>query len=174
MCSRVLQQGHVECDLQECPLLDCPDGSFRVKNPGKCCYECTDVISVVYTIDTSTPCVYEGRLYTHNDHWEVDECTSCTCVSGDVHCQTQRCPPLTCASVSYTHACTYCTYCTYWEWHTDHIWLCVWRMKRQLSCLECVVLTAFLGRPRVSCLETLITGLSMARWWTSRARVHTC
>ncbi|KAI7802308.1 kielin/chordin-like protein isoform X1 [Triplophysa rosa] len=94
----VCNQGHVECDLQECPLLDCPDGSVRVKNPGKCCYECTDVVSVVYTIDTSTPCVYEGRLYSHNDHWEVDECTSCTCVSGDVHCQTQRCPPLTCAS----------------------------------------------------------------------------
>ncbi|XP_043120875.1 kielin/chordin-like protein isoform X2 [Puntigrus tetrazona] len=90
----ICNQGHIECDLQECPPLDCPDGSIKVKNPGKCCPECTGIITVVY----SKGCVYDGQHYNHNDHWEVDECTSCTCVYGDVHCQTQRCPALTCAS----------------------------------------------------------------------------
>nr|XP_055029771.1 kielin/chordin-like protein isoform X2 [Misgurnus anguillicaudatus] len=94
----VCNQGHIECDLQECPPIDCPDGSFKVKNPGKCCHECADVTAVVYSIDISAQCVYERRVYNHNDHWEVDECTLCTCVSGEVHCQTQRCPALTCAS----------------------------------------------------------------------------
>ncbi|XP_065139710.1 kielin/chordin-like protein isoform X3 [Paramisgurnus dabryanus] len=94
----VCNQGHIECDLQECPAIDCPDGSFKLKNPGKCCHECTDVTAVVYSIDISAQCVYDRRVYNHNDHWEVDECTLCTCVSGEVHCQTQRCPALTCAS----------------------------------------------------------------------------
>ncbi|XP_051725443.1 kielin/chordin-like protein [Ctenopharyngodon idella] len=94
----ICNQGHIECDLQECPPLDCPDGSVKVKNPGKCCLECKGIKAVVHYIDTGAHCVYEGQLYSHNDHWEVDECTSCICVSGDVHCQTQRCPALTCAS----------------------------------------------------------------------------
>ncbi|XP_051579936.1 kielin/chordin-like protein [Myxocyprinus asiaticus] len=82
--------GHIECDLQECPPLDCPDGSVKVKNPGKCCPECTGI--------TAGMCVYKGQLYSHNDHWDVDECTICTCMSGDVHCRTERCPTLTCPS----------------------------------------------------------------------------
>ncbi|XP_067245483.1 kielin/chordin-like protein [Chanodichthys erythropterus] len=94
----ICNQGHIECNLQECPPLDCPDGSVKVKNPGKCCLECKGITAVVQSIDTGAQCVYEGQVYSHNDHWEVDECTSCTCVSRDVHCQTQRCPTLTCAS----------------------------------------------------------------------------
>ncbi|KAK7160533.1 hypothetical protein R3I93_008242 [Phoxinus phoxinus] len=94
----ICNQGHIECDLQECPPLDCLDGSVKVKNPGKCCLECKGITTVVHSIDTGAQCVYEGQLHSPNDHWEVDECTTCTCVSGDVHCQTQRCPTLTCAS----------------------------------------------------------------------------
>ncbi|ROL23538.1 Kielin/chordin-like protein [Anabarilius grahami] len=94
----ICNQGHIECDLQECPPLDCPDGSVKVKNPGKCCLECKGNTAIVHSIDTGAHCVYEGQVYSHNDHWEVDKCTSCTCVSRDVHCQTQRCPTLTCAS----------------------------------------------------------------------------
>uniref|UniRef100_A0A8C1TTX9 Si:dkey-266m15.6 n=1 Tax=Cyprinus carpio TaxID=7962 RepID=A0A8C1TTX9_CYPCA len=94
----ICNQGHIECDLQECPPLDCPNGSIKLKNPGKCCPECSGIITVVYSKDAHLECVYDGQQYNHNDHWEVDECTSCTCVYGDVHCQTQRCPTLTCAS----------------------------------------------------------------------------
>ncbi|XP_067276133.1 kielin/chordin-like protein [Pseudorasbora parva] len=92
------KQGHIECELQECPPLDCPDGSVKIKNPGKCCLECKGISTLVHYIDTDAQCAYEGQLYSHNDHWEVDKCTSCICVFGEVHCQTQRCPTLTCVS----------------------------------------------------------------------------
>ncbi|XP_061107394.1 kielin/chordin-like protein [Conger conger] len=81
--------GYIECNIQECEPLVCQDGLVKVKSPGQCCYECQD---------PSVSCVYQGTIYQSNEHWEVDECTSCTCVSGDVHCQTERCPLVTCAS----------------------------------------------------------------------------
>ncbi|KAB5575222.1 hypothetical protein PHYPO_G00218350 [Pangasianodon hypophthalmus] len=81
--------GHIECNIEECAPLVCEVGLLKVKSPGKCCYECQDV---------RAQCVYEGQVYDSNAQWEVDECTSCTCVSGDVHCQTERCPALFCAS----------------------------------------------------------------------------
>uniref|UniRef100_H3A523 Kielin cysteine rich BMP regulator n=1 Tax=Latimeria chalumnae TaxID=7897 RepID=H3A523_LATCH len=43
-------------------------------------------------------CLYQGQQYQSNEHWEVDECTTCTCVSGEVHCQAERCPQVSCAS----------------------------------------------------------------------------
>ncbi|XP_052437941.1 kielin/chordin-like protein isoform X5 [Carassius gibelio] len=94
----ICNQGHIECELQECPPLECPNGWIKVKSPGKCCPECTGIITVAYSKDAHAKCVYDGQWYNHNEHWQVDECTSCTCVYGDVHCQTQRCPTLTCAS----------------------------------------------------------------------------
>lgn len=34
------------------------------------------------------------------EHWIVDACTSCACVAGTVHCQSQRCRNLSCGRVS--------------------------------------------------------------------------
>ncbi|XP_049339427.1 kielin/chordin-like protein isoform X2 [Astyanax mexicanus] len=81
--------GHIDCNIEVCAPLICQEGLVKVKSPGKCCYECQD---------PSVQCVYEGQKYDSNEHWEVDQCTSCTCVSGDVHCQTERCPALSCAA----------------------------------------------------------------------------
>uniref|UniRef100_A0A3B3D6Z9 VWFC domain-containing protein n=1 Tax=Oryzias melastigma TaxID=30732 RepID=A0A3B3D6Z9_ORYME len=64
--------------------------------PGECCPVCAD---------SMVSCSYQGATYRSYQQWEVDECTSCTCVSGDVHCRTERCPPLTCASVSCRFFC---------------------------------------------------------------------
>lgn len=61
--------------------------------------------------DSSTPCLYQGAVYGSHEQWEVDVCTSCTCVSGDVHCQSQRCPLLTCATVSVNQRRRVCEYC---------------------------------------------------------------
>uniref|UniRef100_A0A3P9LNU4 VWFC domain-containing protein n=1 Tax=Oryzias latipes TaxID=8090 RepID=A0A3P9LNU4_ORYLA len=58
--------------------------------PGECCPVCAD---------SMVSCLYQGTTYRSDKQWEVDECTSCTCVSGDVHCRSERCPPLTCASM---------------------------------------------------------------------------
>ncbi|KAK6488158.1 kielin/chordin-like protein isoform X1 [Huso huso] len=81
--------GHIECHIEECAPVICQDGLVKVKSPGKCCYECQD---------PDISCMYQGTLYQSNEHWEVDECTTCTCVSGEVHCQTERCPQVSCAS----------------------------------------------------------------------------
>uniref|UniRef100_A0A3Q4B0N2 VWFC domain-containing protein n=1 Tax=Mola mola TaxID=94237 RepID=A0A3Q4B0N2_MOLML len=65
--------------------------------PGECCPVCAGK----QTLDAL--CIFFLGV-----KWEVDECTSCTCVSGDVHCRSERCPPLTCATVrirnTHTHA----------------------------------------------------------------------
>ncbi|XP_060734763.1 kielin/chordin-like protein isoform X1 [Tachysurus vachellii] len=82
--------GLIECTIEECAPLVCGVGLLKVKRPGKCCYECQ--------ADITAQCVYEGKVYDSNEQWDVNECTSCTCVSGDAHCQTQRCPAVSCAS----------------------------------------------------------------------------
>lgn len=81
--------GYIECSIEECVPAVCLEGQKQVKIPGKCCYECQD---------SGLSCLYQGTVYHSNEQWEVDECTSCTCVSGDVHCHSERCPPLTCAT----------------------------------------------------------------------------
>ncbi|XP_029499285.1 kielin/chordin-like protein [Oncorhynchus nerka] len=81
--------GYIECSIEECVPVECEQGLVRMKTPGKCCYECQD---------SGAQCVYQGSVYQSNEQWEVDECTSCTCVFGDVHCYSQRCPPLGCAA----------------------------------------------------------------------------
>nr|XP_014351812.1 PREDICTED: kielin/chordin-like protein [Latimeria chalumnae] len=74
------------------------------------CISCTCNVSVVtftsfYSAFSSSlffhpnvSCLYQGQQYQSNEHWEVDECTTCTCVSGEVHCQAERCPQVSCAS----------------------------------------------------------------------------
>ncbi|KAL0968355.1 hypothetical protein UPYG_G00265780 [Umbra pygmaea] len=81
--------GHIECSIEECVPKECEQGLIRVKTPGKCCYDCQD---------SGLQCVYQGSIYQLNEQWEVDECTSCSCVFGDVQCYRQRCPPLRCAA----------------------------------------------------------------------------
>uniref|UniRef100_A0A3Q2DSU6 VWFC domain-containing protein n=1 Tax=Cyprinodon variegatus TaxID=28743 RepID=A0A3Q2DSU6_CYPVA len=72
-------RGTVSCGPLNCPLTRC---ERPVLEPGECCPHCT------------------GTMYKSDEQWEVDECTSCTCVSGDVHCRSQRCPAFSCAPVS--------------------------------------------------------------------------
>lgn len=72
---------------------------------------CTVLLSLTYVyiymclcgVDSGASCLYQGTVYQASEQWEVDECTGCTCVSGEVHCHSERCPPLTCATVSTTN-----------------------------------------------------------------------
>ncbi|XP_072290734.1 kielin/chordin-like protein [Eucyclogobius newberryi] len=79
--------GFIECSIEECVSVICPGGQKTVKIPGKCCLVCQAA---------AVPCVYQGVEYQWSERWAVDECTDCTCVFGEVHCHTERCPPLTC------------------------------------------------------------------------------
>ncbi|KAM6960594.1 kielin/chordin-like protein [Aplochiton taeniatus] len=81
--------GNIECSIEECPPGGCQEGQVQVKTPGKCCYECQD---------PRVSCAYQGSVYQSSEQWQVDECTGCTCVSGDVHCHSERCAPLFCAT----------------------------------------------------------------------------
>ncbi|XP_075885031.1 kielin/chordin-like protein [Nelusetta ayraudi] len=81
--------GHIECSIEECPPTICTDGQKRVKLPGKCCLDCEE---------SKASCLHQGTVYHSNERWEVDECTGCVCLSGNVHCHSERCPPLACAT----------------------------------------------------------------------------
>uniref|UniRef100_A0AAR2K4P1 Uncharacterized protein n=1 Tax=Pygocentrus nattereri TaxID=42514 RepID=A0AAR2K4P1_PYGNA len=76
------------CIHQTCYPLSCPPDE-QYTPPDSCCPICNDL---------NVQCVYEGQTYDSNEYWEMDECTTCTCVSGDVHCQTERCPAVSCTS----------------------------------------------------------------------------
>ncbi|XP_062990566.1 kielin/chordin-like protein [Elgaria multicarinata webbii] len=81
--------GHVECQIQECVPVMCQDGLVKVQVPGQCCAECQD---------PGTSCSHQGQSFQSNEDWQVDECTTCTCVAGQVHCRSERCPTTTCAA----------------------------------------------------------------------------
>ncbi|XP_070611087.1 kielin/chordin-like protein [Erythrolamprus reginae] len=80
--------GHVECHIQECRPLVCQEGLVEVRVPRQCCAECQDPVQ---------NCSHLSQVFQSDQRWQVDECTACTCVSGQVHCRRQRCPPSTCA-----------------------------------------------------------------------------
>ncbi|XP_065407987.1 kielin/chordin-like protein isoform X2 [Chrysemys picta bellii] len=82
-------RGHVECHIAECEPVECQGGLRKVQMPGSCCYKCQD---------PDGSCSYQGQQYQASEHWQVDTCTACTCVSGEVHCRSQRCPPPACAA----------------------------------------------------------------------------
>ncbi|KAH0617225.1 hypothetical protein JD844_029085 [Phrynosoma platyrhinos] len=81
--------GHIECHIQECLPIVCQDGLVKVQVPGQCCAECQD---------PGASCSHQGQTFQSHEHWQVDECTTCTCLSGEVHCRSERCPPTACAS----------------------------------------------------------------------------
>ncbi|XP_029773931.1 kielin/chordin-like protein [Suricata suricatta] len=80
-------RGHVECHLEECPTLSCPQGWAKVREAGSCCERCQA---------SAQSCEHEGRAVASGERWAVDVCTTCSCVAGTVRCQSQRCPPLSC------------------------------------------------------------------------------
>ncbi|XP_058580326.1 kielin/chordin-like protein isoform X1 [Neofelis nebulosa] len=80
-------RGRVECHLEECPALSCPQGWAKVREAGSCCERCQA---------PAQSCAHEGRAVASGERWAVDVCTTCSCVAGTVRCQSQRCPPLSC------------------------------------------------------------------------------
>uniref|UniRef100_A0ABM5GLJ4 Kielin/chordin-like protein isoform X1 n=1 Tax=Pogona vitticeps TaxID=103695 RepID=A0ABM5GLJ4_9SAUR len=81
--------GHIECHIQECEPAVCQEGQVKVQPPGQCCAQCQGPAS---------RCSHRGQTFGANERWQVDECTTCTCLSGEVHCRTERCPPTACAA----------------------------------------------------------------------------
>ncbi|XP_052810768.1 uncharacterized protein LOC128238671 [Mya arenaria] len=92
--------GEVTCrSLGPCPRLPC-----RVTEtpPGACCAQCVT-------------CSYEGRGYRHGDVVFSDDCSTCTCMDGEVDCERVQCPAVSCrAPVSVPgECCPVCRQCDY-------------------------------------------------------------
>uniref|UniRef100_A0A3B3ZWP7 BMP binding endothelial regulator n=1 Tax=Periophthalmus magnuspinnatus TaxID=409849 RepID=A0A3B3ZWP7_9GOBI len=130
---------HLRCYRKQCPsLVDCPKTNILFSGPDSCCPVCArqnHSLSVfvfflrfmlhkmnclfILTLQimmlwlvllvSAVPCVYQGEEYQWSERWPVDECTICTCVFGEVHCHTERCPPLTCMPVVVPGLC--CPHC---------------------------------------------------------------
>ncbi|XP_033611885.1 kielin/chordin-like protein [Fukomys damarensis] len=97
-------RGHVECHLEECQPLSCPHGWVKVSQNDSCCERCQA---------STQSCELQGRQVTSRERWAVDACTSCSCVAGTVHCQSQSCPPLSCSpdeapALSPRSCCPHC------------------------------------------------------------------
>uniref|UniRef100_A0A8D2Q8D9 Kielin cysteine rich BMP regulator n=1 Tax=Varanus komodoensis TaxID=61221 RepID=A0A8D2Q8D9_VARKO len=75
------------CVRRECPPLSCPSAE-RFTPPGACCPVC----------DGDGNCSHQGRVFPSGKRWQVDACTACACVSGEVRCQSERCPPTACTA----------------------------------------------------------------------------
>ncbi|XP_075413505.1 kielin/chordin-like protein [Tenrec ecaudatus] len=80
-------RGHVECQLEECQALVCPEGWVQGHEADSCCQRCQA---------PSPSCEHQGQEVASGEHWAVDACTSCSCVAGTVRCQSQRCPLFSC------------------------------------------------------------------------------
>ncbi|XP_063970830.1 kielin/chordin-like protein [Lytechinus pictus] len=81
--------GAIECEIQQCESLTCPEGEELYKPQGSCCFACRMA---------AEPCTYQGIIYQSGDMWLRDECTTCECVAGEVQCRTQRCQVMNCAA----------------------------------------------------------------------------
>ena len=64
------------------PLMLLIDASTEVKHGSSCVY---------VVIGVGKTCHYAGLQFPHGSHWE-EECNSCRCTNGNVHCTKVRCP----------------------------------------------------------------------------------
>uniref|UniRef100_A0A3P8V1H8 Uncharacterized protein n=1 Tax=Cynoglossus semilaevis TaxID=244447 RepID=A0A3P8V1H8_CYNSE len=89
------------CMQHMCLPLTCPVNE-QFMPPDSCCPVCKD---------SGLSCLHQGTVYYGNEQWKVDECTSCKCVSGDIHCDTDRCPSLTCGDIPAVVPGLCCPHC---------------------------------------------------------------
>ncbi|KAI0208752.1 Kielin/chordin-like protein [Lamellibrachia satsuma] len=71
--------GEVRCQRKKCP--ETATCSHPV--PGRCCPLCDR-------------CMYQGKVYQNQQHFNPDPCVECACQDGNVECSEIRCPVLTC------------------------------------------------------------------------------
>lgn len=83
------------------------------------------------SVESKASCLHQGTVYHSNERWEVDECTGCVCLSGNVHCHSERCPPLACATVSNARAHSSPS-CFFFYFNHDVI-VVVWRKSHVYS-----------------------------------------
>ncbi|XP_072350463.1 kielin/chordin-like protein, partial [Scyliorhinus torazame] len=95
--------GNVRCQEEICRPLTCIQW---FKDPAQCCPTCK-------------VCIVQGLEYEDGMEWELEEsqCTSCTCLHGNITCRSRQCPPVSCLHPSSNNGdcCLSCDQCTYNE-----------------------------------------------------------
>uniref|UniRef100_A0A3B3QEM4 Cysteine rich transmembrane BMP regulator 1 n=1 Tax=Paramormyrops kingsleyae TaxID=1676925 RepID=A0A3B3QEM4_9TELE len=88
--------GQEMCSLISCPPLVCLSPTLQ---PGHCCPFCPGEAghSVKLKPHYITGLCHGNREYfAEGKTWSIDSCTQCTCLRGQVLCETKVCPPLLC------------------------------------------------------------------------------
>ncbi|CAG5125091.1 unnamed protein product [Candidula unifasciata] len=109
--SCVCVQGTMICDRQQCPELACSPKD-QIIMTGMCCPTCKKRLS----------CPVANETMKHEQTWQRDKCTTCTCRDGAVRCAPKWCPHTSICPDDYRlryrehHCCPVCTRSKF----TDH------------------------------------------------------
>ncbi|XP_076799666.1 uncharacterized protein LOC143444348 isoform X2 [Clavelina lepadiformis] len=78
------ETGRIECQLNECEMTTC---SHPAMLSGTCCPKCE-------------MCMMDNRVFSNGQSFDhpTAHCQVCQCEFGNIHCETSRCPPLTCSN----------------------------------------------------------------------------
>ncbi|GFS04146.1 kielin/chordin-like protein [Elysia marginata] len=82
--------GEVRCQMKQCEPISCGAWEQVVVPEGQCCRVCQPLSM------SDASCTYQDNTYQAGDEWSADECTSCSCLGGQVSCNYRQCPQLTC------------------------------------------------------------------------------
>ncbi|CAF3587838.1 unnamed protein product [Adineta steineri] len=122
--SLICCQPRGQCICSLCPKTICGENSiiqiYRTGNPnipGQCC----DQFSC---IKNSKQCYHDKKIYSENETWSVDHCTTCTCREGLVDCTMVQCPTYTHCGYMYkpeNECCPKCGGCLNDRLHVQHM-----------------------------------------------------
>ncbi|KAK3790015.1 hypothetical protein RRG08_016329 [Elysia crispata] len=82
--------GQVQCRMQQCDPISCRAWEQAVIPEGQCCTTCQPLAL------SDASCTYHGKSFQAGDEWASDECTSCSCLGGQVSCNVRQCAELRC------------------------------------------------------------------------------
>ncbi|XP_013408397.1 BMP-binding endothelial regulator protein-like [Lingula anatina] len=88
------KKGNVQCSKRACPVLNCPPEVIYTPK-GTCCPRCNG--SRTFFDLGKTRCLFRYKVYKEGQYMPLDKCTGCTCKTGTMVCESETCPPLTCA-----------------------------------------------------------------------------
>ncbi|XP_067675152.1 uncharacterized protein [Haliotis asinina] len=91
------RQGRVQCQRDSCARVSC-------RHPAEegCCRVCNN-------------CFFKNQLWRNGQKFPdpQDECSKCRCQNGEVSCQRQQCPPVSCRNPVTENCCPVCRECEY-------------------------------------------------------------
>ncbi|CAF1244469.1 unnamed protein product [Adineta ricciae] len=113
-----------QCVCARCSKTTCGESSiiqiYRTGNPnlpGQCCDQYT-------CIKNSKQCYHDKKIYSENETWSIDHCTTCTCREGLVDCLMVQCPTYTHCGYMYkpeNECCPKCGGCLNDRLHVQHM-----------------------------------------------------